>query len=130
MGTIATGTLQGTCRSLHLTSRVMTECYFDIAVGGQPQGRICFKLYSDVVPKTAEKFLVSCAKVVISQEEMVLVAKAFMETNSLMRTSRSSTPNQVSSLWQMLAPIQMDHSFSSQLKKLHGWMANMLFLVR
>merc|ERR1711963_365123 len=58
--TIATGTLQGTCRSLHLTSRVMTECYFDIAVGGQPQGRICFKLYSDVVPKTAENFRALC----------------------------------------------------------------------
>merc|ERR1711963_1002841 len=60
MGTIATGTLQGTCRSLHLTSRVMTERYFDIAVGGQPQGRICFKLYSDVVPKTAENFRALC----------------------------------------------------------------------
>merc|ERR1712154_642543 len=58
--TTTTGSLQGTCRSLHLTSTTMSEVFFDIAVGGQPQGRICFKLYSDVVPKTAENFRALC----------------------------------------------------------------------
>merc|ERR1712241_1267184 len=62
--TITTGTVtlqQGTCRSLHLTSRIMSnEVFFDIAVGGQPAGRVCFKLYTDVVPKTAENFRALC----------------------------------------------------------------------
>ena len=30
--------------------------YFDITIGGQPVGRIVFKLYNDLVPKTAENF--------------------------------------------------------------------------
>lgn len=30
--------------------------------------------------------------------------------------------------WQMLEKTQMDHSFSSQLSRHHGWMADMLFL--
>merc|ERR1711936_340815 len=58
--TITTGT-GGTCRTLHLTSTIMSnEVFFDIAVGGQPAGRVCFKLYADVVPKTAENFRALC----------------------------------------------------------------------
>ncbi|OAL31566.1 hypothetical protein AYO22_01158 [Fonsecaea multimorphosa] len=34
--------------------------YFDITIGGRPQGRIVFELYSDVVPKTAENFRALC----------------------------------------------------------------------
>jgi len=30
--------------------------FFDITIGDQPVGRIVFKLYSDLVPKTAENF--------------------------------------------------------------------------
>ncbi|NYV73531.1 peptidylprolyl isomerase [Streptomyces sp. UH6] len=30
--------------------------FFDISVGGQPQPRVVFKLYDDVVPKTARNF--------------------------------------------------------------------------
>ncbi|XP_071105337.1 peptidyl-prolyl cis-trans isomerase A-like [Haliotis cracherodii] len=36
------------------------EVYFDISVGGSPEGRICFELYADVVPKTAENFRALC----------------------------------------------------------------------
>merc|ERR1712233_161390 len=36
------------------------EVFFDIAVGGQPAGRVCFKLYADQVPKTAENFRALC----------------------------------------------------------------------
>lgn len=36
------------------TERSLT--YFDITVGGRPLGRIVFKLYNDLVPKTAENF--------------------------------------------------------------------------
>ncbi|QFZ29509.1 putative peptidyl-prolyl cis-trans isomerase D [Clavispora lusitaniae] len=34
----------------------MSKVFFDITAGGKPKGRIVFKLYNDVVPKTAENF--------------------------------------------------------------------------
>lgn len=34
----------------------MSNVYFDVSADGQPLGRISFKLYNDVVPKTAENF--------------------------------------------------------------------------
>ncbi|KAF8621686.1 hypothetical protein AX15_007587, partial [Amanita polypyramis BW_CC] len=34
--------------------------FFDITIGGQPVGRIIFRLYSDLVPKTAENFRALC----------------------------------------------------------------------
>ncbi|KAK9381525.1 cyclophilin-like domain-containing protein [Kockiozyma suomiensis] len=34
----------------------MTTIYFDTSAGGQPLGRIVFKLYDDIVPKTTENF--------------------------------------------------------------------------
>ncbi|GAA1917116.1 peptidylprolyl isomerase [Streptomyces durmitorensis] len=33
-----------------------TKAYFDITIDGQPEGRITFNLFDDVVPKTAENF--------------------------------------------------------------------------
>ncbi|GJQ11389.1 hypothetical protein GpartN1_g3180.t1 [Galdieria partita] len=36
------------------------KCFFDIAIGGQPAGRVVFELFSDVVPKTAENFRALC----------------------------------------------------------------------
>lgn len=38
----------------------MTFVFFDITAGGQPKGRVVFKLYDDVVPKTAENFRALC----------------------------------------------------------------------
>lgn len=38
----------------------MSIVYFDITAGGSPQGRVVFKLYDDVVPKTAENFRALC----------------------------------------------------------------------
>ncbi|KAF8339917.1 putative cyclophilin [Cantharellus anzutake] len=32
------------------------KVYFDISIGGTPEGRLVFSLYSDIVPKTAENF--------------------------------------------------------------------------
>ncbi|CAD6636867.1 HN1_G0028670.mRNA.1.CDS.1 [Saccharomyces cerevisiae] len=36
------------------------KTFFDISIGGKPQGRIVFELYNDIVPKTAENFLKLC----------------------------------------------------------------------
>jgi peptidylprolyl isomerase len=38
----------------------MANTYFDISIGGTAAGRITFKLYSDVVPKTTDNFLQLC----------------------------------------------------------------------
>ncbi|ORX57457.1 peptidyl-prolyl cis-trans isomerase D [Hesseltinella vesiculosa] len=34
--------------------------FFDISIGGRPEGRIVFELFKDVVPKTAENFRALC----------------------------------------------------------------------
>ncbi|XP_046561639.1 peptidyl-prolyl cis-trans isomerase-like [Haliotis rubra] len=36
------------------------QVFFDITIGGSPAGRICFELFEDVVPKTAENFRALC----------------------------------------------------------------------
>ncbi|KAG8700179.1 peptidyl-prolyl cis-trans isomerase cpr6 [Ceratobasidium sp. 394] len=38
----------------------MSNCFFDITIGGAPAGRIVFKLYDDVVPKTTANFRALC----------------------------------------------------------------------
>ena len=38
----------------------MSQVYFDISANGSKLGRITFKLYNDVVPKTAENFRALC----------------------------------------------------------------------
>ncbi|RLV89999.1 Peptidyl-prolyl cis-trans isomerase [Spathaspora sp. JA1] len=38
----------------------MTSVYFDVSANGQQLGRITFKLYDDVVPKTTENFRALC----------------------------------------------------------------------
>ncbi|KAG5439342.1 hypothetical protein PCK2_000840 [Pneumocystis canis] len=38
----------------------MTRVYFDISTDSGPLGRIVFKLYDDIVPKTAENFRALC----------------------------------------------------------------------
>ncbi|CAG8495119.1 7841_t:CDS:2 [Funneliformis mosseae] len=43
-----------------LTTMANPKCFFDIAAGGQPLGRIEFELFADVVPQTAENFRALC----------------------------------------------------------------------
>jgi len=38
----------------------MTNCYFDISIGGKSAGRVIFKLYTDKTPKTCENFRALC----------------------------------------------------------------------
>jgi len=37
-----------------------SKVFFDLTIGGESAGRIVFKLYNDVVPKTAENFRALC----------------------------------------------------------------------
>ena len=39
---------------------LLPRCWFDMAVGGVPVGRITFELRADVVPRTAENFRALC----------------------------------------------------------------------
>ncbi|KAJ9124653.1 cyclophilin peptidyl-prolyl cis-trans isomerase Cyp2 [Naganishia onofrii] len=53
--------LASSVRRFSATSRLaMADCYFDVAINGTPAGRITFKLYDDVVPKTAANFRALC----------------------------------------------------------------------
>merc|ERR1712018_953404 len=49
-----------TYRSYYLTTNMPVTCYFDMTVGGKAAGRIVFKMYDDVVPKTVENFRALC----------------------------------------------------------------------
>ncbi|GAA5958685.1 hypothetical protein JCM3765_006003 [Sporobolomyces pararoseus] len=42
------------------TAQSMSNVYFDVTKNGSPMGRIVFKLYDDVVPKTARNFRELC----------------------------------------------------------------------
>ncbi|ORZ20343.1 peptidyl-prolyl cis-trans isomerase cyp5 [Absidia repens] len=43
-----------------MASKNIPKVFFDIAVNGNPTGRLTFKLFSDTVPKTAENFRALC----------------------------------------------------------------------
>jgi peptidyl-prolyl isomerase D len=47
-------------RKKETTTMATTRTYFDITIDDVPEGRIVFKLYTDVVPKTAENFRALC----------------------------------------------------------------------
>ena len=39
-----------------------SNVFFEVTIGGKPAGRIVFKLFDDVVPKTARNFRLLCTK--------------------------------------------------------------------
>ncbi|KAI7890537.1 peptidyl-prolyl cis-trans isomerase cyp5 [Mucor mucedo] len=43
-----------------MAAKNLPKVFFDVAVNGKPTGRMTFKLFSDVVPKTAENFRALC----------------------------------------------------------------------
>jgi hypothetical protein len=47
--------------SLSTLKMANTKVFFDLDVGGKPEGRVTFELYNDVVPKTAENFRALCS---------------------------------------------------------------------
>ncbi len=44
------------------SSSSSSNVFFEISIGGKPSGRIVFKLFDDVVPKTARNFRLLCTK--------------------------------------------------------------------
>ncbi|THH04196.1 hypothetical protein EW145_g5705 [Phellinidium pouzarii] len=49
-------TITTTIFAPHISLAAMSKVFFDISVDNQPKGRITFKLFDDVVPKTAMNF--------------------------------------------------------------------------
>jgi hypothetical protein len=47
-------------RKLSTMKATNPKVFFDIDIGGKPQGRVTFELFADVVPKTAENFRQLC----------------------------------------------------------------------
>ncbi|CAO3669311.1 unnamed protein product [Rhizopus stolonifer] len=43
-----------------MAAKNLPKVFFDVAVNGNPSGRMTFKLFSDTVPKTAENFRALC----------------------------------------------------------------------
>ncbi|KAG9019612.1 Multifunctional pyrimidine synthesis protein CAD [Tulasnella sp. 427] len=47
-------------RRMATNAKAMSNCYFDVKIGQESAGRIVFKLYDDVVPKTTRNFRELC----------------------------------------------------------------------
>jgi len=47
-------------RAFSTQSAALTKVFFDMSIGGEPAGRITFKLYDEATPKTAENFRALC----------------------------------------------------------------------
>ncbi|KAI8072741.1 cyclophilin-like domain-containing protein [Gongronella butleri] len=43
-----------------MAAKQLPKVFFDVAVNGKPAGRMTFKLFSDVTPKTSENFRALC----------------------------------------------------------------------
>lgn len=116
--------------------------YFDITCNGKPKGRIIFKLYDEVVPKTTKNFRELCtgehgtSKIsgkpltykdsifhrvikdfmcqgVISPMELVLVVNQFTGKSLKMKTLKSFTTSPSCYRWQIQVLTPMGHNFSS-----------------
>lgn len=47
-------------RGVRAMSMKNPQVFFDLDIGGKPEGRVTFELYADTVPKTAENFRALC----------------------------------------------------------------------
>ncbi len=68
-----------------------------------------------------------CSKEVTSLIIMVLEENPSMETNSMMRISKSSTTMLDYFQWLILVPTRMDPNSSSQQSNAHGWTENIVY---
>lgn len=44
-----------------MTIESNTQTFFDISIDAKPAGRICFELFTEVVPKTTKNFIELCS---------------------------------------------------------------------
>ncbi|CEG74671.1 Putative Peptidyl-prolyl cis-trans isomerase cyp6 [Rhizopus microsporus] len=61
-----------------MAAKNLPKVFFDVAVNGQPSGRMTFKLFADTVPKTAENFRALCT----GEKGMGLAGKPLHYKNS------------------------------------------------
>lgn len=54
------GELGGAPQQQSQGSQENKNCFFDMTIGGAPSGKIVFKLYDDIVPRTARNFRQLC----------------------------------------------------------------------
>lgn len=49
----------------------MSQVYFDISIGGRPVGRLVFRLFDEVVPKTAANFRALCTGPLLQRVRLI-----------------------------------------------------------
>merc|ERR1711971_933029 len=129
-------------------AEITEKVYFDITIDDEPAGQIVFGLFGNIVPKTVKNFATLCdgsagvgnagkalhfqgssfhgiipgfmAQGGTSPMETELAVNRSTVTNSMTKTSTSSTQSHTFSPWQTLDQTQTDPSSSSLSRKPHG----------